>query len=79
MVNDRFRGLPTRKLCVDPEDLWTDVVAAYKGSLDFHGQIRVLLHGSPTPEVSGDKSLQEYLKHLQTMKFFVFFKAPTIT
>ena len=53
MVNDRFRGLPTRKLHVDPEDLWTDVVAAYKGSLDFHSQIRVLLHGSPAIDTGG--------------------------
>ena len=53
MVNNRFRGLPTRKLNVDPEDLWTDVVAAYKGSFDFHIQIRILLHGSPAIDTGG--------------------------
>ena len=53
MVNARFRNLPRTKLSVDFDDMWRDVVAAYKSPMSFQTQLRITLDGKPPIDTGG--------------------------
>lgn len=54
MLNNRFCEMPRRKIFVDLNDAWGDLVAVYKCStLDLQSQLRIILDGQPAIDTGG--------------------------
>ena len=54
MVGAKFAELPKKKVEIDPDDAWADVVAHYKSSqLNLNKRIRVVLGSQPPVDTGG--------------------------
>ncbi len=54
MLNNRFLELPKIKTCLDFDDLWSDMVALYKGrKFSENTQVKITINGSPAIDAGG--------------------------
>ncbi len=53
MLYERFKKMPRVKLSIESSDLWGDMVAAYKGHMNFNSQLRITLDNQPAIDTGG--------------------------
>ena len=53
MCHKRFAKMPRTKLYVDSLDIWSDMVAQYKGNVNFLSQLRITLDNQPAIDTGG--------------------------
>ncbi len=64
MLNNRFFELPKIKTCLDFDDLWSDMVALYKGQkFSANTQVKITINGSPAIDAGGVR------RHMYTKVF----------
>lgn len=75
LFRDIFRTFPRKRLQVDMEDPWGDVVAFYKGSSQFEVQLRIVCNDIPAIDTGGVRRqvLSDVLQCFARNDFFPIF------
>lgn len=75
MCTERFKIMPRFKLSIDSDDMWGDMMAAYKGHMDLQSQLRITLDNQPAIDTGGVRrqvytTLYQDFAFNQTVKLF---------